>query len=94
LSPINFFGKRWSDGSSPELDRIKFLKTVTFFNELSDRQLKTVSGTLFEQKYETNELIFDEGQPGAALFLILEGRVAVETRRENQASGVAEINQT
>jgi CRP-like cAMP-binding protein len=41
-----------------------------------------------------NELIFEEGQPGAALFLILDGRVAVEMRRENQASGVAEINQT
>ena len=80
--------ERWKR-SSPELDRIKFLKTVTFFNELSDRQLKTVSGTLFERKYETNELIFEEGQPGAALFLILDGRVAVEMRRENHTTTLA-----
>ena len=80
--------ERWKR-SSPELDRIKFLKTVTFFNELSDRQLKTVSGTLFERKYETNELIFEEGQPGAALFLLLDGRVAVEMSRENRTKTLA-----
>jgi len=75
--------------SSPELDRIKFLKTVPFFNELSDRQLKTVSGILFERKYETDELIFEEGQPGAALFLILDGKVAIEMHRENHMTTLA-----
>jgi len=80
--------ERWKR-SSPELDRIKFLKTVAFFNELSDRQLKTVSSTLFERRYETNELIFEEGQPGAALFMILDGSVAVEMRRENHTTTLA-----
>ena len=80
--------ERWKR-SSPELDRIKFLKTVAFFNELSDRQLKTVSSTLFERKYETNELIFEEGQPGAALFLILDGKVAVEMYHENRTTTLA-----
>jgi CRP-like cAMP-binding protein len=82
--------ERWKR-SSPELDRIKFLKTVAFFDELSDRQLKTVSGILFERKYETDELIFEEGQPGAALFLILDGRVAVEMGRENNTMTLATL---
>jgi hypothetical protein len=43
--------ERWKR-SSPELDRIQFLKTVPFFNELSHRQLKTVSDTVFERHYE------------------------------------------
>jgi CRP/FNR family transcriptional regulator, cyclic AMP receptor protein len=82
--------ERWKR-SSPELDRIKFLKTVAFFDELSDRQLKTVSSILFERKYETDELIFEEGQPGAALFLILDGKVAVEMRRENHTMTLATL---
>jgi CRP/FNR family transcriptional regulator, cyclic AMP receptor protein len=82
--------ERWKR-SSPELDRIKFLKTVAFFDELSDRQLKTLSGILFERKYETDELIFEEGQPGAALFLILDGKVAVEMRRENHTMTLATL---
>ena len=80
--------ERWKR-SSPELDRIKFLKTVPFFNELSDRQLKTVSSILFERRYETDEFIFEEGQPGAALFLILDGSVIIEMRREDHATTLA-----
>jgi CRP-like cAMP-binding protein len=80
--------ERWKR-SSPELDRIQFLKTVPFFNELSHRQLKTVSDIMFERNFETDELIFTEGQPGAALFLILDGKVAVEMCRENHTTSLA-----
>jgi CRP/FNR family cyclic AMP-dependent transcriptional regulator len=80
--------ERWKR-SSPDLDRIQFLKTVPFFNELSHRQLKTVSDIMFERNFEPDELIFTEGQPGAALFLILEGKVAVEMFRENHTTILA-----
>ena len=80
--------ERWKR-SSPELDRIQFLKTVPFFNELLHRQLKTVSDIMFERNYETDELIFEEGQPGAALFLILDGKVAVEMCREDHTTTLA-----
>ena len=90
-SLINFYGKCWNDGSvrSPELDRIQFLKTVPFFNELSHRQLKAVSGIMFERNFETDELIFAEGQPGAALFLILDGKVAIEMFRQRNTTILA-----
>src|SRR5437667_8027678 len=79
---------RWKR-SSPELDRIQFLKTVTFFDRLSNRQLKSVSDIMFERKYDANESIFEEGQPGAALFLILDGKVAVEIFRETSTTRLA-----
>ena len=80
--------ERWKR-SSPELDRIQFLKTVPFFNELSHRQLRSVSGIMFERNFENDELIFAEGQPGAALFLILNGKVAVEMCRESNTTILA-----
>ena len=72
---------RWKR-SSPELHRIQFLKTVPFFDRLSNRQLKSVSDIMFERTYDADESIFEEGQPGAALFLILDGKVAIEIYRE------------
>src|SRR5262245_66408934 len=75
--------------SSPELDRIQFLKTVPFFDGLSHRQLKTVSDTVFERIYQTDELIFLEVQPGAALLLIVDGKVAVEIRSANPPTALA-----
>ena len=79
---------RWKR-SSPELDRIQFLKTVPFFDRLSNRQLKSVSDIMFERKYDDNESIFEEGQPGAALFLILDGKIAIEIRRETSTTRLA-----
>lgn len=84
--------KRWR-GASPELDRIHFLKTMSFFNELSHRQLKNVSGIMFERSYDTDELIFEEGQPGAALFLILAGRVAIELCRADKTVALATLEE-
>jgi CRP/FNR family transcriptional regulator, cyclic AMP receptor protein len=82
--------ERWKR-SSPELDRIQFLKTVPFFNELSHRQLKTVSDIMYERNFETDEMIFAEGQPGAALFLILDGKVAVEMCRQRTTTILATL---
>jgi CRP-like cAMP-binding protein len=80
--------ERWKR-SSPDLDRIQFLKTVPFFDQLSNRQLKGVSDIIFERTYDVDELIFEEGQPGAALFLILDGKVAVEVLRETSKTRLA-----
>jgi CRP-like cAMP-binding protein len=80
--------KRWKR-LSPELSRIQFLKTVPFFDELTNWQLKKVSEIVFERGYDTGELIFEEGQPGAALFLIIEGRVSVEILKENFTAKLA-----
>ena len=79
---------RWKR-SSPELDRIRFLKTVPFFNELTHRQLKTVSGIMFERNFEADEIIFAEGQTGAALFLILDGKAAVGMCRQRNTAILA-----
>src|SRR5215510_11291928 len=79
---------RWKR-SSPELDRIQFLKTVPFFDRLSKRQLKRVSDIIFERTYDVDESIFEEGQPGAALFLILDGKIAIEICRETSTTRLA-----
>jgi len=81
---------RWKR-SSPELDRIQFLKTVPFFDRLSNRQLKSVSDIMFERTYDADESIFEEGQPGAALFLILDGKVAIEICRETSTTRLATL---
>src|SRR4030095_8710341 len=81
---------RWKR-STPELDRIQFLKTVPFFDRLSNRQLKSVADIMFERAYDADESIFEEGQPGAALFLILDGKVAIEICRETSTTRLAAL---
>ena len=82
---------RWKR-SSTELDRVQFLKTVPFFDQLSNRQLKSVSDIMFERTYDIDETIFEEGQPGAALFLILDGKIAIEICRETGTTPLAVLD--
>lgn len=83
--------KRWKT-LTPEMGRIQFLKTVPFFNELTTRQLKRVNEIVFERFYDQNEMIFEQGQPGAALFLIVEGQVSVEIYREKYTANLAVLD--
>jgi CRP/FNR family transcriptional regulator, cyclic AMP receptor protein len=62
---------------------------VPFFDRLSKRQLKRVSDIIFERTYAIDESIFEEGQPGAAMFLILDGKVAIEICRETSTTQLA-----
>ena len=50
--------------------------------DLGQRGKAAAAGVMFERSYDTDESIFEEGQPGAALFLILQGKVAIEICRE------------
>lgn len=69
--------RRWTH-TSEEASKINFLKSLPFFQDLAPWQLKRVTEVVFERTYEENETLFEQGQPGAALFLIWEGRVAIE----------------
>jgi CRP-like cAMP-binding protein len=68
--------RKWiTDGE--QLRRLKLLGTVPLFAGLTRRQLGRLIVKLFEKHYRAGEAIFREGDPGNALFIVLEGRVAI-----------------
>jgi CRP-like cAMP-binding protein len=79
---------KWNQ-SSEEAGKLQFLKTLPFFQDLAPWQLKKVTEVVFERIYEENENLFEQGQPGAALFLILEGRVAIELENNGVRTPIA-----
>lgn len=81
---------RWSQ-SSAEANKIQFLKTLPFFQDLAPWQLKRVTEVVFERVYEENETLFEQGQPGAALFLIWDGRVSVEIESGGRRTPLAQL---
>lgn len=65
-----------------EVSRNQFLRTIPFFENLTDKQLKTLALHLHERRYEENEYLFELNHPAAALFIIGRGEVAVENLSE------------
>ena len=59
---------------SPRLHR---LKNSALFGSLTPLELKIVDGLMHERRYLTDEIVFDEGEEGQALYVIMAGRVAI-----------------
>lgn len=76
---------------TPDQERLEFLRSTPFFDGLTDRQAFVMSRILHERSYSENEFIFEIGQPGAALFFIQEGTVAVEIPVEKEQVGQVAI---
>ena len=65
-------------GLTPTRDpRLQLLKNVVLFKDLSMRDLAMVSSLMHERNYLAEEVIFDEGEEGQGLFLVLSGRVKI-----------------
>lgn len=61
----------------PPAVRWKYLARVTLFEGLNPRELRVLDGLLHERSYLKDEIIFDEGEEGQAIYIILTGKVAI-----------------
>jgi len=60
-----------------ENPRLKLLKNVVLFKDLSMRDLAVVDQMFHARHYLADEVIFDEGEEGQGLFVVLSGRVKI-----------------
>ena len=65
--------------------RLELLKHVVLFKDLSWHDLGVVDNLLHERHYLAGEVIFDEGEEGQGLFILLSGRV--KTTRQGTTRG-------
>jgi CRP/FNR family cyclic AMP-dependent transcriptional regulator len=71
---------------SPRSPRLELLKHVVLFKDLSWHDLGVIDNLLHERNYLAGEVIFDEGEEGQGLFIVLSGRV--KTTRQGTTRGV------
>ncbi len=76
---------------SAEVSRNDFLKTIPFFEHLTERQITKMAQHLHVRRYEENEYLFEVNHPGAALFIIMTGEVAIETSNDSTRTLLARI---
>lgn len=69
--PLNLFGSR---AFTPRLER---LRSLSLFVDLTPAELRIVDGLLHERDFLENEVIFDEGDEGQALYIVIEGEVLI-----------------
>jgi CRP/FNR family cyclic AMP-dependent transcriptional regulator len=78
---------------SPELSpRLLRLKESPLFATLTPLELKIVDGLMHERRYLADEIIFDEGEEGQALYLVMSGRVLISRQAGLARELVAELS--
>ena len=64
-------------------DLVDFLKQVQLFEDLGVGDLRRLARVLHERSYRDGEYIFEQGKPGAAMFVIRTGAVEILVRGHN-----------
>ena len=83
------FGFLKSPALSPRRHR---LKESALFSALTPLELKIVDGLMHERCYLAEEIIFDEGEEGQALYLVMSGRVLISRSLDASIEVVAELS--
>jgi CRP-like cAMP-binding protein len=80
------------------IEKVIFLKSVDIFEHATVEQLGRIAGLMEEVKFEARETIYNEGDAGDALYVILSGRVVLERNgstirelKEKEAFGTLEV---
>lgn len=74
--------------SLSEIERIIFLKQVTFFQNMTNEQLKVLASICEEEFIPKDSTVFKEGEPGGVVYVVIHGRVAIEREGERKNSVV------
>jgi CRP-like cAMP-binding protein len=82
------FGFLKSPPMSPRLHR---LKNTALFGSLTPLELKIVHGLMHERRYLPDEIVFDEGEEGQALYLVMSGRVRITRMQPDGPQLVVEL---
>jgi len=64
-------------------DLVDFFKQVSLFKDLPQGDLRRLARIVHERSYRDGEYIYEEGKPGAAMYLVRGGVVEVVRRKRN-----------
>lgn len=82
MSKTNWLSFMWEavapKGVQKNQERLSFLKDTVFFKGFSQWELDLVHDFLHERSFESDEAIFEIGQPGAVLYFVFKGKVSIE----------------
>jgi len=68
------------------IEKIIFLKEVSFFEGMTIDQLKILATVCEEELFTEDTLIFKEGDPGGVLYVVVRGKVGIEVEGQRKGS--------
>ena len=73
------------------VDAVEELRAAPAFTALSDEELQRLADAATEAEYPAGHVLIEYDTPGAGLYLILEGRVAIHAPEGDRECGPREV---
>src|SRR5881296_235436 len=80
-----------SFGNDTARQKIEMLQRIPAFHELSHKEILAVDELLHERTYEKDEIIFEEGDPGHGIFVIITGKARARSSSKLLGAAVFEF---
>ncbi|NLG18680.1 MAG: cyclic nucleotide-binding domain-containing protein [Fibrobacter sp.] len=74
--------------SAESKSTIELLKSLSVFENVSTRNLVQIERVLHERRYRAGEIVFNEGEPGAGMYIVKKGEVSIEKKISATAGGI------
>ena len=65
-------------GSDTDAQKVEMLKNIPIFHELSRKEILEVDELLHDRIYEKGEIVFEEGDPGHGIYIIVSGKLRAD----------------
>jgi len=65
-------------GADMKAQKIEVLKNIPIFHELTPKEILEVEELLHERIYEKDEIVFEEGDPGHGIFIVVSGKLRAD----------------
>jgi len=89
---IKEFLKKVFQAEDPKVaETIKILKSIPIFSELSWLDLRKLETIIHERIYAKDEIVFQEDEPGAGMYIIKSGEIGLTKTEDGQIIKLAEL---
>jgi CRP/FNR family transcriptional regulator, cyclic AMP receptor protein len=78
-------------GADTDAEKVEMLKSIPLFHKLTRKEILELDELLYERVYEKDEVLFEEGDPGHGIFIVVSGKLRVNANRPSLKSAMLEI---
>jgi CRP/FNR family cyclic AMP-dependent transcriptional regulator len=78
-------------GADTNSEKVEMLQRIPIFHDLTRNEILEVNELLHERIYEKNEIVFEEGDPGHGVFIVVTGKLRVDPEHEFLKTSAMEV---
>jgi len=74
-----------------DAEKVGMLKNLPIFHKLTPKEILVVDELLHERIYEKGEVVFEEGDPGHGIYIVVSGKLRVDPKHEYLKATVLDV---